>query len=118
MGDLACKALKETFPNYKLALPLDADEFLVAYRDGSPVPHKLLILMQLEHMWQLGCPCFGFRQYCTTPAIRLKENTPWRPCATLRAIRTPRNTYTVLLFIVVNTSFIYLKYAKQSVDSF
>jgi hypothetical protein len=66
MGDLALHALKETFPSHQLTLPLDVDEFLVAYRDDLPVPHKLLILSHLEHMWQLGGPCFAFRQYYTS----------------------------------------------------
>jgi hypothetical protein len=88
MGDLAYRALKETFPDYKLALPLDVDEFLIAYRNGSPVPHKLLILVQLEHMWQLGGPCFGFKQYYTSLPTSRND--------TVETVRYfTRNTFTV-----------------------
>jgi hypothetical protein len=88
MGDLALRALRETFPHYKLALPLDVDEFLIAYRDGRPVPHKLLMLTQMEHMWQLGGPCFGFKQYYTSHPTMHNE--------TVETVRYfSRNMYTI-----------------------
>lgn len=63
MGDLSYKAVKQILPEHKLALPLDVDEFLVAYTHGSPQANRSLIWKHLNYMWGTGGPCYGFKQY-------------------------------------------------------
>lgn len=63
MGDLVYSALKKTFPTHQLAIPLDADEFLIAYRKGIPIPHRTGIRHTIQMIWNSGGPCFALRQY-------------------------------------------------------
>eukprot|EP01040_Poterioochromonas_malhamensis_P002327 gene2327-2473_t len=73
-GDLTYSAFQRYLSNIDIALPLDSDEFLVAYNESKPVFSSNLILDELRNFWENKTACWGFQQYYLSLQLSLNDS--------------------------------------------
>eukprot|EP01039_Chlorochromonas_danica_P012623 gene12623-14490_t len=73
-GDLTYSAFQRYLSNIDIALPLDSDEFLVAYNESKPVFSSNLILDELRNFWENKTACWGFQQYYPSLQLSLEDS--------------------------------------------
>jgi hypothetical protein len=62
-GELTSKAYHEILPHLDVIIPLDLDEFLVAFDGEQPVVSKSKIYSVLKEFWQSNYSCLALPQY-------------------------------------------------------
>eukprot|EP01040_Poterioochromonas_malhamensis_P024101 gene24101-29739_t len=87
-GNLTYNAFQRYLGDIDIALPLDSDEFLVAYNRSQPVFSRSAIIDELQNFWLNQTACWAFQQYYTTLMLSLNDS--------LKSIRYfHRNIYAV-----------------------
>ncbi len=65
-GQLTHTAFKKHFPKVDIGIPLDIDEIVVGFKDGSPVPTKRAFHEGIEDFWKSSIGCGALTQYYPT----------------------------------------------------
>ena len=65
-GNLTLTAFRSHLPYVDVAIPLDSDEFLVAFDGSKPIINADAILEKLEEFYYLKASCWGLQQYYTS----------------------------------------------------
>eukprot|EP01040_Poterioochromonas_malhamensis_P002321 gene2321-2467_t len=73
-GDLTYSAFQRYLSNIDIALPLDSDEFLVAFNGSTPVFSKSVIVDELRGFWDSKAACWGFQQYYPSLQLSLEDS--------------------------------------------
>mmetsp|Transcript_27289 Transcript_27289/g.29788 ORF Transcript_27289/g.29788 Transcript_27289/m.29788 type:complete len:340 (+) Transcript_27289:82-1101(+) len=73
-GDLTYHAFQQYLGDIDIALPLDSDEFLVAFNGSQPVFSRNAIVDKLRYFWESKAACWGFQQYYATLQLSLNDS--------------------------------------------
>jgi hypothetical protein len=61
-GELTLKAFDKHFPQVDIALPLDIDEYVIPFRNSTPVANKTMLLEELTAFKRSGAACWAMRE--------------------------------------------------------
>eukprot|EP01040_Poterioochromonas_malhamensis_P018036 gene18036-20931_t len=73
-GNLTYHAFQQYLGDIDIALPLDSDEFLVAFNGSQPVFSRNTIVDKLQYFWESKAACWGFQQYYATLQLSLNDS--------------------------------------------
>ncbi len=65
-GQLTLAAFQKHFPTVDIGIPLDIDEIVSGYKNGTPVPTKMAFQEGLEDFWKRSIGCGAMTHYYIT----------------------------------------------------
>jgi hypothetical protein len=65
-GKLTHAAFQKHFPDVDVGIPLDIDEIVTGFKNGSPMPTKRAFHMGIQQFWKRSIGCGAFTQYYPT----------------------------------------------------
>eukprot|EP01040_Poterioochromonas_malhamensis_P014206 gene14206-15706_t len=73
-GNLTYNAFQRYLGDIDIALPLDSDEFLVAFNGSQPVFSRNAIVDELRNFWLNQTACWAFQQYYSSLQLSLDDS--------------------------------------------